>query len=401
MLTTIASALSTPPPASPPPITDITPRTATRVANLANLADARERSSPAAPKAKRNKLVEADDELELDDTELAFNRDNSDILTVERYIPADSELMDLREIVADPGAYFLPTIKVGGESMFYAGPQGLAPELAELFTFPSNILRRRGAQAEDDERASKRPRTEEQDVELEEQGQERESEVLEVEAARRQSVVPSEQFGFDGMGGVDDTFNLGQGDDMPNLEFDDQPIFQTPSKSKNARAASIAPSLAPSQVDVAIQQGQRAQGDFTLAIFDSRAQGGDSQSQSQSQSLVTPTKSIVSDQPSRTSSGFSKETGMAMGLLRKELDAIEEETKVLQFEKMAEKVSFDLMQLWRRPADRLQATKKAAASFFFELLVLGTKDFVKLEQEKPYQDIRIEGKEKLWDDIVA
>jgi cohesin complex subunit SCC1 len=61
--------------------------------------------------------------------------------------------------------------------------------------------------------------------------------------------------------------------------------------------------------------------------------------QGESQSQTTPQKSVISEPISRTSSGYSKNTGMAMGLLQRELEAIEEEDKVIGLEKIAEKVS--------------------------------------------------------------
>lgn len=44
-----------------------------------------------------------------------------------------------------------------------------------------------------------------------------------------------------------------------------------------------------------------------------------------------------------------------------------------------------------------QATRRAAASFFFELLVLGTRDCVKLDQRAPYENIHVQAKDKLWE----
>lgn len=49
-----------------------------------------------------------------------------------------------------------------------------------------------------------------------------------------------------------------------------------------------------------------------------------------------------------------------------------------------------------RPLNVLQASRRAAASFFFELLVLGTRDCVQLEQTGSFKDIAIQGKDKLW-----
>lgn len=47
-----------------------------------------------------------------------------------------------------------------------------------------------------------------------------------------------------------------------------------------------------------------------------------------------------------------------------------------------------------------QASKRAAASFFFELLVLGTRDCVKLDQPERYGDISVQAKPKLFDGIA-
>lgn len=290
---------------SPQPVVDVTPRTAARLA-------ATPVTAPAKP--KRPRLVQADEELELPDE---VNRDYSDILGEERYIPSDPEVVRLREIAADPGAHFLPVVKVGGETMIFAGPEGLAPELAELFAFPSGVLRRgRGAEeAEADVRRAKRPR-------LEEGG-----DVGDVEAGRRrigsEALAP---FDFPIAGG-DDSFAF-----QPDEPYFDEPLI-TPRASRiiREREPSIAPSRAES-IAREIQFGAET-GDFTLAMFDSRA-GSSKATESQ---LSTPSKSAAESQRT-TASGFSKNTSMAMGLLRKELDAIEEGERVLSFEKTAEKV---------------------------------------------------------------
>lgn len=55
----------------------------------------------------------------------------------------------------------------------------------------------------------------------------------------------------------------------------------------------------------------------------------------------------------------------------------------------------------RDRADSSKASKRAASTFFFELLVLGTRDCVKLEQSRAGGDIEVRGKEKLWEEIAA
>ncbi|KAG8907080.1 sister chromatid cohesion protein 1 [Tulasnella sp. 417] len=89
-----------------------------------------------------------------------------------------------------------------------------------------------------------------------------------------------------------------------------------------------------------------------------------------------------------------------MGLLRKQFKAIELDndatprktrrgaastaepgSKPVSFKKLSEK-----------------ASRRAAASFFFELLVLGTRDCVKLNQSdnQKFDNIEIHAKDKLW-----
>lgn len=322
-LTFTASALSTPPPASPPPgLNDITPRMA---AKIAGLPEPRLRSSPAATKAKKARLVQADDELELDDAEYANNRDNSDILTAERYIPADATITHLREIMDDPASYFLPSLKQGADNMFYVGPQGLASELEELFTFPANILRKRQVTSQGDDRQAKRQRVE---------GEGGDEVVAdEPEAARRDSVLPSERGGL-GFEADDSGFYLGDntlGDDVQAM--DDMGGLDLDAEKRRMRTPSVAPSVTES---IARQiQNDRSAGAHPLAIFEKEAR---EDTQSQSQAQTTPNKSVVSESISKTSSGQSKNTGMAMGLLRREIEAIEEEDKVVGFDKLADKV---------------------------------------------------------------
>lgn len=49
----------------------------------------------------------------------------------------------------------------------------------------------------------------------------------------------------------------------------------------------------------------------------------------------------------------------------------------------------------------MQASKRAASAFFFELLVLGTQDAIKLAQPQAFGDVEIRAKEKLFEDIRA
>src|SRR5260221_8000915 len=98
--------------------------------------------------------------------------------------------------------------------------------------------------------------------------------------------------------------------------------------------------------------------------------------------------------------GYSKNTARALGIIRKELEPVEGEEKVMSFKHMATKV-----RLWRAHERTMhlltvagpQATRRAAAAFFFELLFLGTRDCVQLSQPAPFENIEVRSKAKLWE----
>ena len=312
----VASALSTPPPLSPHDQAqiDVTPRTAARLQKPA-----------AASKAKRPRLMVADEELELPDAAFAApDPETSNILTTERYLPSDPEMIRFTEITANPNAFFLPTLTINNVSMIYAGPEGLAPELTSLFTFPSNILRR-SRNDEAAEQAAKRPRLGESPED--------------VEAARRDSRRLSEMpgsvdIGASGLGDV--SMDLGFGDggmDYTAGDIEPQP-FSTPIRAP--REASLAPSRAES-IAREVQYGGES-GDYPLAMFATTRRG-----ESQTQSQVTPTKSVAGSEVTSGRGGMSKNTGMAMGLLRRELERIEageeDERQTLSFNEVSQGVS--------------------------------------------------------------
>jgi len=112
-----------------------------------------------------------------------------------------------------------------------------------------------------------------------------------------------------------------------------------------------------------------------IAMFDARPM-----TQTQSTDKETDREVEIANSDGK---GYSKNTVKALGIIRRELkpvDGDDNEEKVVSFKKMADK-----------------ASRRAAASFFFELLVLGTRDCVKLSQDSPFENIEIRAKDKLWE----
>ena len=49
----------------------------------------------------------------------------------------------------------------------------------------------------------------------------------------------------------------------------------------------------------------------------------------------------------------------------------------------------------------MKASRRAASAFFFELLVLTTRDCVNVSQEASFGNIEIRGKQKLWESLAV
>ncbi|KAI0645579.1 Rec8 like protein-domain-containing protein [Trametes meyenii] len=370
-----ASSPLTEPPQTPPPDVELTPKVVAEEAT----------------KKKKEKKQIIDSVTELADGPGAqvgrgrnaglgapVTKDVSDIVTEHASLPRSSLVMRLLEIRDDPLAHFLPTKTTPQGTFFYAAPPGLVPELANMFMRPVTNLstaKRRGASPE--KPPSKKRRTDGSVAGDEE----------EVEQGRRAgSRAPSLALGSDIYGrasvgpGMDITFNdnIGLGEDfqMDIPEFEGGVVGP---EAERARSKSVAASsrLSTPPPDIMLEEGDESHADVTcpIAVFDDRVAGSQSQSQAMSQ---------VSDLASSDDGkGYSKNTVKALALIRKELQPSAEEPaeeKYMSFNNMAQK-----------------ASRRAAAAFFFELLVLGTRDCVKLEQPEPFANIEVRAKDKLWE----
>ncbi|KAG5735638.1 Cohesin subunit rad21 [Termitomyces sp. T112] len=298
-------------------------------------------------------------------------KDVSDILTEPQFLPRSSVVMRLLTIRDDPLAHFLPTKVTSNGTFFCAAPPGLAPELAEMFMRPINSasFKRRGASPH--KSPNKRQRLNEDE---------------EVEQGRRAaSLAPSHGLGSDIVGrasmgpdGVIDFPDQTGGPDDFQLEI---PEFDMGMEGdiELTRAKSVAPSelsrlSTPGPDGIPVEDGDETYADAAcpIAMFDARP--------SQTQTQATEREAPSAEHEGK---GYSKNTVKAVSMIRKELQPIagqEDEDRSLSFNKLSEK-----------------ASRRAAASFFFELLVLGTRDCLKLTQSGPFENIEIRAKDKLWE----
>jgi cohesin complex subunit SCC1 len=259
------------------------------------------------------------------------NKDVSGIVTDHHYLPRSTLVMQLLEIRNDPLSYFMPTKVTPEGTFFYAGPPGLAPELAEMFMRPAIGAATSKKRASSPGKGPSKKRKVAGD----------EADDDEIEAARRKekegSVAPSIVLGSD---------VLGQASAGPGLEFEDTNMgaedfqmdvggLEVPEVLdiglERARSKSAVPSersrLSTPAVDNGIFDEERetfADASCPIALFDERA--------SQSQ----PSEGSQSD-----GKDYSRNTLKALTVVRKELQPSAdngEEEKAMSFNEMSEKV---------------------------------------------------------------
>lgn len=372
-----SSPLSAPPPTPPPQAEEgITDRETTP------------RPEAAAKKKKGNlKKVIIDSVTELEDGPGArfgrggFNsqaRDVSEITAPVEFLPRSRTVMALMHIRQDPLAHFMPTVTNERGTFFCAAPPGMAPELTNLFLFPTHTppkaRRGRAAGASDTEgegRSPKRARLATEDQEGFELGR---------GASMAPSVgVRSDIFGRDGgdisLGGIgadDMQMDIDGGLGGGELDIDiggavEDAKRRASSKARQTPGPVSEPGQDDLQIGVAVEDDRRSRystpadgfgGDEAMpysdvvcpiAAFDERP-GKDSQTQTQQDEEDFEEES--------NKDGYSKQTVKAMGLLRKQFKALEVDndatprktrrgaaataesgTKPVSFKKLSEKVS--------------------------------------------------------------
>ncbi|KAJ3803183.1 Rec8 like protein-domain-containing protein [Lentinula aff. detonsa] len=295
--------------------------------------------------------------------EVQNNRDLSDILTEPHFLPRSAVVMRLLEVHNDPISHFLPT-KVTPEGTFFcAAPPGLAPELAELFMHPLNTAgnKRRGT-SPGGKGGNKRQRldnaAEDPEVEV---GRRADSVAPASDILGRRSMGP-DALDFPDQSGLIDDFQL----DVP--QFDPANVDLDRARSKSAAPSVLSRLSTPAVDGVFPEEGEEnyANAACPISAFD----------------VQTQTQATGNEKDVQAVESYSRNTLKAISVVRKELRPIEgdAEEKVLSFKKMADK-----------------ASRRAAASFFFELLVLSTRDCISVNQAAPFENIEARAKDKLWE----
>ncbi|CUA66660.1 Double-strand-break repair protein rad21 homolog [Rhizoctonia solani] len=356
----------------------ITPKTAERISKKAE-----ETEKLSGRKKTTAKKLVVDSVAELaEERRGRRDEDLSAIQTEQQFLPNNTTVARLLEIRADPIAHFLPTKTTPNGTFFCAAPPGLPPALAEMFMFPTTNLRRpRGAtpapQAERDEeeelRTPKRARIsvpgEEPEVEY---GMHREpSERAPSERPLGPDVTLPISEGFEGFSGLGDDQPFNIGDVTLDISTTRQPSLpksraQSLAADDEVRSRYSTPGPGPGRT---FEDAECA-----IAAFDHRTKSSETQTQA-SESDTAGEGQIK---------GVSKNTAKALALLQDRLQPDEAaEEKVLSFAQVSTK-----------------ATRRAASAFFFELLLLSTRDCVKVSQESEFANIEVRAKDRLWEQHV-
>ncbi|KAJ9479190.1 Sister chromatid cohesion protein 1 [Pseudozyma hubeiensis] len=391
---------------------DMTPRTAARIRDVAQQ---RQQDEAATRQAKARKQI-VDALTELPETQLGGLSQGlsqgavgqaanlSDILTEERYLPRSRAYLRLLTIREDPFSHFMPFADPSNKdkSSQFIGPNGLASELSELFTFDLGAMRRRRAAAlGDDDSPNKRARL--GDEYYDDMGVARRAQ------GQRESVgfgdMDQDQSGFDFSMGGDGAFDLPPAE---GLDFGDDGLRRSSRKSRaemDAEAEGDVTGRLPAlsrmstpEVDDGGLDSLAVSSTNPLGVFDVRP----TEESAAAGELAAASQLRASEDAEASTKGWAKSTVRALRVVRSQLSAesaIADDDETAQTQTQSRFVEVDEETEEKKLSFAkisTNASRRAAAGFFFEMLVLGTKDCVKLQQDEAYGDIKVSAKDKLW-----
>ncbi|KAH9810685.1 Rec8 like protein-domain-containing protein [Melampsora americana] len=299
------------------------------------------------------------------------------------YLPKNRYELACLEIRLNPrrNRHLPKTVTEGGSQWLLAAPPGICAELTNLFKFPAPA-----ANAPTRGRSSRLLEGGPAGGDVE-QGQMTRSRSIDSELGRRREAGLEEVSGF-GEGPSNITFD-GVEDEPTGMMMglEDGQIFQEEFRfemqsnpDQPLDDAQSNPRRSPTAAVEELPRLARADGESSLLdLFDELSESQPTQSSIK--------ENATQDGAKGPTTKWSKNTVKALKVLKGQFidhdeDDLHEQggNKKISFEKVSEK-----------------ATKRAASSFFFELLVLTTRDCLKLEQNRPYGPIEVEKQDRLWE----
>ncbi|KAF8622372.1 hypothetical protein AX15_007101 [Amanita polypyramis BW_CC] len=356
------------------PLTELpsTPQNDVLDVNRVNTADVK---SPTQKKAREKRQI-VDLVTELQDggrTQFDSGPDSTIVVVEQQFLRKSSIVLRLLEIHNNPIAHFFHG-KSKQDSSHCGAHYSLGPELMQLFTRPTGrSLTIKRSLSPSGRPFSKRPRIENlgntPEVELE-YGR---KDISPPTSLRLGSDILRRNTDFDdGLAGMED--QSVRFDDQMDVQLDNFGLELGPQSYPSASKSLLLPedglpSQGLEQIHNPEDSGDVVKDTCLIADFD-----------------LGPLRHSQDTESNIDNRGFSKNTLKALEIIRGGLPPPRsgEVASVLSFQGLSSK-----------------ATRRAAASFFFELLVLGTRDCLHLSQSASFENIKITAKEKLWTQLSS
>lgn len=368
---------------------NLSPRTTLRVQQAA------EKRAQAAQR-KRKQIIDSRTQLDDSTQRRQTTQGTAGIVIAEpRFLPAKRSHLHLLELQADPLKGISPFSQIDNARQIFHSARTLAPELSNLFTVDvSALLRRQAELIEDVTQVPARPQKRIRAEGEEEEGEQEEDYASEI---GRRAVDTQMQLGagadltFESMDDYDPFANQPEGEiTLGPTGFDLGEEIVEPSQTGLRRSQRKRPTYVEEDLEAEEEIRRRTafQKEGELGRLGTPEEGSVVGS---SYEDVSPTPSYplrAFDAPangdaiaasSASAVGMSRNTLRAIKVLKTKLSPEEEEEGEMDFSEVTK-----------------NASRRAASAFFFEILALGTKDCLRIDQEDPFGEIKIKAKPGLW-----
>lgn len=366
---------------------NLSPRTTLRVQQAA------EKRAQAAQR-KRKQIIDSRTQLDDSTQKRQTTQGTAGIVLAEpSFLPAKRNHLHLLELQADPIKGVSPFLQADNARQIFHSARTLAPELSKLFTVDASaLLRRRMELIEDVTQVPARPQKR---IRAEGEEEEEQEDDFASEIGRR---------------AVDTQMQLGAGADLTFESIDDyDPFANQPEGEISLGPAGFDLDIAEQSIQTGLRRSQRKRPtniEEDLEAEEERRRRIAFQEEGALGRLGTPEEGSVigssyedvSPTPSYPLRAFDAPSGgdvtaassaSAVGMSRNAIRAI----KVLKTKLSPEDEEEGEMQFSEVTKN---ASRRAASAFFFEILALGTKDCLRVDQEDPFGEIKIKAKPGLW-----
>lgn len=370
---------------------NLSPRTTLRVQQAA------EKRAQAAQR-KRKQIIDSRTQLD-DSTQRRQTTEGTAgiVLAEPSFLPTKSSHLHLLELQADPIKGVSPLLQADNAKQLFHSAKNLAPELSGLFTVDASAMLRRRTQLIEDvaqlpARPQKRLRAEGEEEEQEGQEEDYASEIGRRAMDSQMQLGAGADLTFESMDDYDPFALQAEGDiTLGATGFDLGEEIVEPAQTGLRRSQRKRPTNIEEDLEAEEERRRRAafQQEGQLGRLGTPEEG----------SVISSSYEDVSPTPSYPLRAFdapaagdvtAASTASAVGMSRNTLRAIKVLKTKLSPEDEEGEGEMEFSQVTKN------ASRRAASAFFFEILALGTKDCLRVDQETAFGDIKIQAKPAFW-----